>query len=436
MISPASTPEQAGPLPACTQAQFPEAPRPELLCPEALCSQAQGPQALLDELHPFHFVVNRESRIVSQGSVLTRLFPALKDHPLLEEVFCVRKPELDATYEVLAQHTRTVLLLAGTTNPLQLRGQLVPLAHGDLLFVGSPWVAESGELARHGLSFEDFALHDPAFDFMLLIHGQRTAMADLRRLNSILQKRRVELAAAKQSAEVSNRAKSAFLSTVSHELFTPLNSIIGYTEILLEESDLSQEEMHQDLQRIHSSARNLLQMVRDLIDFSKLETGDVDLYPEIFEVRQLIEEVVGQIAGNTKSSALQTEIQCDPVLSAYTDRLRLRSIIARLVSNAYKFTEKGSIRVAARSAIEGDRQWLVMEVADSGIGIASNHLEKLFLPFSQVEAVDTRKYGGMGLGLALVRQMSAQIGAQISVESELGKGTMFTLRVPSPPAGT
>jgi hypothetical protein len=238
---------------------------------------------------------------------------------------------------------------------------------------------------------------------------------------------------ARQAAEAANKAKSGFLANMSHELRTPLNAIIGYSEMLVEDAaDMEPEEIIPDLHKIHGAGKHLLTLINDILDLSKIEAGKMELYLEDFDLLALIEEVASTIKPLIEQKANTLEIHCGNNLGmVHSDLTKIRQCLFNLLSNASKFTEQGTIALLVDRTPEEDFDWLTFSVRDSGIGMSSEQMEKLFQAFSQADTSTTRKFGGTGLGLAITKRFSQMMGGDISVESEPGVGTTFTLRLPA-----
>jgi signal transduction histidine kinase/putative methionine-R-sulfoxide reductase with GAF domain len=233
----------------------------------------------------------------------------------------------------------------------------------------------------------------------------------------------------RQLAEASQH-KSQFLANMSHELRTPLNAIIGVTEMLREDAEAAQQDT-EPLDRVLGAGRHLLALINDILDLSKIEAGRMELQLEDFALAPLIEGVVKTVEPLAAKNGNQLVVLCDRAIgSLHADSMRLRQALLNLMSNANKFTERGTITVHARQGQENGRDWVTIAVADTGIGMTPEQMGKLFQEFSQADASTTRKYGGTGLGLAISKRFCQMMGGDITVESELGKGSVFTVRLP------
>ena len=241
------------------------------------------------------------------------------------------------------------------------------------------------------------------------------------------------LAETKRLADDASRAKSIFLAKMSHEFRTPLNAIIGYSELVREslEDEGASEQTISDLNRINVSGKHLLALINDILDLSKIESDTVELSSIEFdldrfctELSQTVEPLV------TKNGNILTMQGVGQLGNVVADETKLRQILLNLLSNAAKFTNRGSVKLSARRQNIADLDWLEFRVLDTGIGIASTDLKKLFNNYQQASASTSRKFGGTGLGLAISQKLSSLMGGSIAVTSEPGRGSCFIVRVP------
>lgn len=324
---------------------------------------------------------------------------------LIDEAFpMLRERGLPALYLSVAQHKRLYTFeYAGPLDdgsPAVMNVQVFPLP-GDCV----------------GVIFED-------------ITHRKQIEEQLRQQNEALVASNTAIERARAAAEDSTRLKSQFLATMSHELRTPLNAIIGYTEIQLAgmTGDLNQEQTDYQ-QRVLANATHLLRLINDVLDLSKIEAGRVEIQRRPFHLHNWIADIVRQNEALAQAKQLSLTVQIDPRLPQQIigDAARLAQIAVNLLSNAIKFTEQGGVRIDLQLRAGGT--WALV-VADTGVGIPSHALEYIFDEFRQVDGSFQRQHSGTGLGLAIVRKLSLLMGGNVRVQSEVGKGSTFTVILP------
>ncbi len=244
------------------------------------------------------------------------------------------------------------------------------------------------------------------------------------------------LRGAKDVAEQNSRFKSQFIANMSHELRTPLNAIIGITEMLREDVvDEGPKEFVEPLTRVSRAGKHLLNLINDVLDLSRIEAGKLALYLEHIEIETLLNDaiVTTQHLIQQNNNRIHLDVAKE-VRTIYSDPLRFRQIVLNLLTNASKFTQNGDINVRVSSEATEDGDWLELVVSDTGVGMETDFLDKLFVAFTQEDSTTTRKFGGSGLGLTISQRLCSMMGGEISVESAIGIGTTFTVRLPAIPS--
>lgn len=281
-------------------------------------------------------------------------------------------------------------------------------------------VRQSGNLQeRVGMS------NDPDFD--QIITSYNAMLDDIEARTDELSVAMDQLAVARDDAERANIAKSAFLANMSHELRTPLNAIIGYAEVLRDDLNAAGlERSIEDIGWIYSSSKQLLELINSLLDLSKIEAGKMDLDVHAFDLRKLLREVEATLQPLADKQNNQLTVTLDESIGLVrSDSTKLRQCLLNLGSNACKFTENGFVQLSART----EEDELIFELSDTGIGMSEEDISRLFQPFTQSDSSTTRRFGGTGLGLALVKRFTEMLGGTVEVSSDVGFGTTFTMRL-------
>ncbi len=253
-------------------------------------------------------------------------------------------------------------------------------------------------------------------------------------LEKTVQERTEDLQIALNDAEAANRTKSLFLANMSHELRTPLNAIIGYSDMLREDAeDFGYDDFVPDLNKIQSAGNHLLSLINNILDISKIEAGKIDIYLEEFIFDHILTDTITTITPelSKNNNTLSLDITDAPIGLITVDETKMRQILLNLLSNATKFTSDGTITVRAKRLMRHGEEWLEVSVQDDGIGMTPEQMAHIFQEFTQADVSTTRKYGGTGLGLPISRHFANIMGGDIIVHSDVGKGSTFTLSIPT-----
>ena len=361
-------------------------------------------------------------RLVLTRGQFPRYFAALDDERAILANDACSDPR---TAEFADSYLRPLGIGAMLDVPIRHRGEMVGIICCEHIGGVRGW---TGEEATFAACLADLVGR--------AITASRQAEAEraLRALNATLEARVVErtraleaalatATVARQEAEVANAAKTRFLATMSHELRTPLNAILGYTDLLVEDVP--------ELEAIRGAAGHLLAMIEDMLDVARIEAGALEVEARAVAVDPALDEVEATMRPVIERTGNHLAVERGSGAAVLGDARAIRQILLNLLGNAAKFSEAGAIVVRARSDGEG---WVALEVADSGPGIAQGDLGRVFEPFFQADSSPTRRHGGVGLGLSICRSLAAAMGGEIAVESALGTGSTFRLRLPRAPA--
>jgi GAF domain-containing protein len=318
---------------------------------------------------------------------------------------------------------KTVQILDAQTDPDYRLSEAQKIG-GYRTMIGTPLLREGTPIGVFGLARNTVRpFTDRQMELLTTFADQAVIAIENVRLFEEIQDKSRQLAEASQH-------KSQFLANMSHELRTPLNAIIGVTEMLREDAEALKQDV-EPLDRVLGAGRHLLALINDILDLSKIEAGRMELNLETFALAPLIDEVVKTIEPLAAKNANHIKVHCDAAIGTmHADQMRLRQALLNLMSNANKFTEKGTVTIAAHQEQENGRDWITLSVADTGIGMTADQMGKLFQEFSQASSKTASKYGGTGLGLVISRKFCQMMGGDITVASEPGKGSVFTVRLP------
>jgi signal transduction histidine kinase/pSer/pThr/pTyr-binding forkhead associated (FHA) protein len=340
-------------------------------------------------------------------------------------------PRFGDTASIMRQSIRSSICV-----PLKTREKVIGVLYVDNVSVPMRFVAEDLEFLsvfgnQAAVAIENSKLYNKIEEDARSREQELMSLVEDRTRNLQVEKEKAEKAMS--VAEEANKFKSQFLANMSHELRTPLNAIIGYSEMLQEEAqELGVSDLNGDLQKIQAAGKHLLALINDILDLSKIEAGKMELFLENFGLSGLLDEVVTTVRPLMKKNNNTFVFEPNQNLgSMHADVTRVRQVLFNLLSNASKFTKDGKVSLAVDKSSENGSEWITFRVSDTGIGMSSEQLSRLFQAFSQADASTSRKYGGTGLGLVISLRFCQMMGGTITVESEPDAGTTFTVKIPA-----
>lgn len=368
-----------------------------------------------ENFFPCYVVTDEAFAIRGVGRSISRFLPDLRPGDRLDSWFSFDRPVATPDPRTLVRD-QTPVQIRSIDGRLHLSGCVVEQSFG-FVFCLSHSPGQSAAWGELGLTVTDFSIADQSLAVGTAIGLQKTLMAELQETIENLKRARDEATAA-------SLAKSTFLSVMSHEIRTPLNGILGMTQVMIR--DTSDEQSLSRLDIVQQSGEGLLAILNDLLDLSRIEAGKIELESIPFDMSEVLGGAYSAFTALANKKGLSLRLDIEAIQGRYIgDPTRIRQIVYNLLSNALKFTEAGSVEIRARS-IEGG---LEIVVADTGIGIAPDQLSEIFREFNQADTSINRRFGGTGLGLSIARDLATLMGGSIMVESRLGEGSRFTVRL-------
>ena len=392
------------------------------------------------KLFPFYFLLDANMRVLQTGAVLARICPQFRDGQDINDHFSLFDLSRDSaqriTAELISRRKTGIFIFKSASSDLSLRLQAMILRDPErYLFLGSPWVRELKEMKLLQLVLNDFALHDSTVDLLQITQTNDITKKDLATSITNLEQsvaiRTAELSLANAELSRVMRSKDDFLSAMSHELRTPLNAILGLSESLAEGvyGDMNTKQV-KSINTIAESGHHLLALINDLLDIAKIGARKMELELTKVNVEDVCQASLRFVMEQAQKQKINLKLVMDNQSVMLTaDERRLKQILVNLLSNAVKFTpDGGSVTLETKCDLESES--LMFSVRDTGIGIATEDLKRLFSPFTQLDSKLSRQYAGTGLGLTLVMKLVELHGGSVAVESEIGKGSCFTIRIP------
>lgn len=372
---------------------------------------------------PFYFCVSSDGLITDLGKSLSKIVGSGTIGKNITETFEFRLPAVEHPIK-FDMYLNQFILVEHKQIKIKLVGQIIKLdSDQKYLFAVGTQLHDMQIFTQYGIDFSDFPPQEQVFDFLMAFHSYKKSEIDAHKLNQELQKQ-------KNIALETSNMKSRFLANMSHELRTPLNAVIGLASVLSYNLKSNSEEKEQ-VDIILSSGEHLLSLINDILDISKIEAGFVKITPIQVTFRLFLEELIDtlDVLALKKANVLSYEISDNVPDVLFLDPVRVRQIITNILGNSIKFTENGKINIRCSLLSKvNDVVDIEFVVTDTGYGIPENMLEKIFIPFIQVNQ-NNQAISGTGLGLSITKQLINSMNGDIRVISEVGKGTEFTFNL-------
>lgn len=386
--------------------------------------QVSGNQ--FESLFPFHFQVDEKLSIISHGESLGKLLMQSVIGTSIGDHFTLRVPTGELSYQRFVECQDRLTILSAHARSIPMRGQVLVMEQSrTLLFLLTPWLMQGEDLDRSGLTAADFAVHDASYNLCDLMRSQRMIMQQFAAASAQAAKQAEDLRVARHEMEKGKRDRGLFLANLGHELKTPLNAILGFTQILQRDSSLD-DGQQESLATVHQSGDHLLGILDGFLDMAKLDSGEVKVKNVATNVPVLLEGLVVMLGSRAheKGLGIKVSVDSDVPSTLIVDRAKLGQVLINLINNAIKFSKHGEISVSVGLEDES----LVCKVQDTGIGIPAEDLKVIFEPFER--GADRDSFEGTGLGLAIATRFLDVMGGSIDASSEVGVGSCFVVRVP------
>lgn len=376
------------------------------------------------QLFPFGFITDSGGDFISVGPTLKKLDPAIGEMNNVLDYFSILKPNAVELTHMFEKDFRKMIVIEHKVRGFKLMGQVVQIdSTENYAFVVNLFINDINQLSQLKLTFNDFALQDQVFDFLMLLQTHQRAINDAEKIN-------VKLSEASKIAIKASEMKSQFLANMSHELRTPMNGVLGMASILVE-SPLDEEQADY-VKTIISSGEAMLELINDILDISKVEAGHINIQNVKFSLHQILSEVSNTLEVQFHKKGLELIVDGNLQNDGYFwgDPDRIRQIILNFTGNAVKFTEKGRVTIRFKQIDDvSDLTQLHFEIEDTGIGMDSDTIARIFNPFVQGDSSTTKKFGGTGLGLAICKRIITAMQGEVGVTSTPGKGSTFSFYI-------